>query len=119
MHRFALAPVVLALAALPLLVTPVLAQSYSGSWGCRNDLAEPAGILTIYANVYGFASTSFGDEASGTGTLTGYTDGVGFNDGPLRAARGIEAGRLISDPNTGVAMQLETAQAIAMLCTPL
>jgi hypothetical protein len=114
MRRFALA-----LLALPALAAPAFAQSYTGSWGCRNDMAEKAGILTIYGNVYGFASTTFGDEASGTGTITGYTDGVGFNDGPLRAVRGIEAGRMVSDPASGVAIQLETADSIVMLCTAI
>lgn len=114
MRRFALA-----LLALSVSAAPALAQSYAGSWGCRNDMAEKAGILTIYGNVYGFASTTFGDEASGTGTITGYTDGVGFNDGPLRAIRGIEAGRLMQDPAAGIAIQLETTSAIVMLCTPL
>lgn len=114
MRRFAFA-----LLALSALAAPAFAQSYTGSWGCRNDMAEKAGILTIYGNVYGFASTTFGDEASGTGTITAYTDGVGFNDGPLRAVRGIEAGRLVPGPKGGIAIQLETADAIVMLCTPL
>ena len=75
-------------------------------------------MLTLYGAVYGFASRSFGDTASGTGTIASYTDGVGFNDGPLRAARGIEAGRLVAGPDGGPAVQLETPDAIVMLCTP-
>lgn len=77
-----------------------------------------AGILTIYADVYGFASSTFGDTASGTGTVTGYQDGVGFTDGPLKAVKGIEAGRIVADPAAGVALQLETKDAIVMLCLP-
>ncbi|MFC0013502.1 hypothetical protein [Devosia nitrariae] len=113
MHRF-----VLASAALVLFAAPALAQEYSGNWACRDASAERSGILTLYGAVYAFASRTFGDVASGTGTIAGYTDGVGFNDGPLRAARGIEAGRLVAGPDGGPAVQLETSDAIAMLCTP-
>jgi hypothetical protein len=100
------------------LAAPALAQEYSGNWSCRDETATKAGILTIYGQVYGFASTKVGDPSSGTGTITSYQDGVGFNDGNLRASRNIEAGRLIPDPNYGLALQLETSEAIVMLCTP-
>lgn len=112
MKRFA------ALLLLPLLAAPAAAQGYQGNWACRDTETDKAGILTIYGSVYGFASTRFGDEASGTGTLTPYTDGVGFNDGGLRSAREIVAGRVVPDPATGIAIQLETEQAIVMLCNP-
>ena len=98
--------------------TPALAQNFEGNWGCRDATTAKAGILTIYGSVYGFASTVLGDAASGTGTITGYQDGVGFNDGGLKTARAIQAGRIIPDPDYGVAIQLETADAIVMLCTP-
>jgi len=110
--------IALALIAAALLSSPAFAQSYQGNWGCRDTQAMKAGILTIYGQSYGFASTTFGDPSSGTGTITGYQDGVGFNDGPLRASRAIEAGRVIPDPTAGVAIQLETASAIVLLCTP-
>ena len=110
--------IALALTAVAIFAVPALAQSYQGNWACRDAQALKAGILTIYGQSYGFASATFGDPSSGTGTVTGYQDGVGFNDGPLRASRAIEAGRVIPDPNTGIAIQLETNQAIVMLCTP-
>jgi hypothetical protein len=113
MRRIALIAVLTALSA-----TPALAQNFEGNWGCRDATTAKAGILTIYGSVYGFASTAVGDAASGTGTITGYQDGVGFNDGGLKTARAIQAGRVIPDPNYGVAIQLETADAIVMLCTP-
>jgi hypothetical protein len=112
MRRFVLTALLFTLA------TPGFAQSFSGNWACRDATAERAGILTIYGNGYGFASTRFGDTASGTGTITAYTDGVGFNDGPLRANRNIEAGRIVPEPTYGMAIQLESAQAIEMLCVP-
>ncbi len=113
MRRIALISALLALA-----TTPTLAQQFQGNWSCRDGNANRAGILTIYGSVYGFASTTYGDTSSGTGTIMGYQDGVGFSDGPLRAARNVQAGRIIPDPNYGVAMQLETTDAIIMLCTP-
>ena len=113
MRRIALIAAITALSA-----TPALAQSFTGNWACRDATTNKAGILTIYGEVYGFASTTVGDPSSGTGTITGYQDGVSFDDGNLRTARGIQAGRLIPDPSYGSAMQLEMAEAIVMLCTP-
>lgn len=101
-----------------LAASPALAQNFTGNWACRDATTAKAGILTIYGEVYGFASTTVGDPSSGTGTITGYQDGVSFDDGNLRAQRGIQAGRLIPDPTYGTAMQLETSEAIVMLCTP-
>lgn len=113
MRRIALATTLLALSA-----APALAQNFEGNWGCRDATANKAGILTIYGSVFGFASHTPGDSASGTGTLTRYQDGVGFNDGNLRTQKNIQAGRVIPDPNWGTAIQLETSDTIAMLCTP-
>ena len=113
MRRIALLSVIFALSAVP-----ALAQDFTGNWGCRDATAAKSGILTIYGQVYGFASATAGDPSSGTGTITGYQDGVGFNDGNLRANRSIQAGRIIPDPNWGMAIQLETADSIVMLCTP-
>lgn len=113
MRRFALALAITAVSAMP-----AFAQAYQGNWSCRDATTNRAGILTIYGSVYGWASRTFGDTNSGTGTLTPYQDGVGVNDGNLRAAAGIQAARLISDPTYGIALQLETDQAIVMLCSP-
>jgi len=113
MRRIALIAAVTAFA-----VSPALAQNFTGNWACRDATTAKAGILTIYGAVYGFASTVVGDPSSGTGTITGYEDGVSFNDGNLRAQRAIQAGRVIPDPTYGNAIQLETAEAIVMLCTP-
>jgi hypothetical protein len=113
MRRIALIAVLTALSA-----TPAMAQNYTGNWACRDATTEKAGILTIYGGVYGFASTEMGDPGSGTGTITIYDDGVAFNDGNLRTARNMTAGRIIPDPAYGMAIQLETPDAIVMLCTP-
>lgn len=110
--------IALALSFVTFLATPAFAQSFEGNWGCRDATAGKAGILTIYGQVYGFASTVLGDKSSGTGTITPYQDGVGFNDGGLKTARAVQAGRIVPDPTYGNAIQLETADAIIMLCTP-
>ncbi|MBJ3783371.1 hypothetical protein [Devosia sediminis] len=113
MRRFALCLALTALSA-----TPAFAQAYQGNWSCRDASTNRVGILTLYGNVYGWASRTMGDTASGTGTVTPYQDGVGFNDGNLRANLSIQAARLIDDVNYGTALQLETADAIVMLCNP-
>ena len=113
MRRFALSLALIALSA-----APAFAQAYQGNWSCRDATTNRVGILTIYGNVYGWAARAAGDTSSGTGTLTPYQDGVGFNDGNLRANLAIQAGRLIDDVNYGAALQLETSDAIVMLCNP-
>lgn len=113
MRRIALIAALTALSA-----GSAFAQPYVGNWNCRDATSEKAGILTIYGSVYGFASSTFGDPASGTGTLSPYQDGVGFADGPLKASRKITAGRIVPDPAAGIAIQLETGDAIVMLCLP-
>jgi hypothetical protein len=107
---------ILACLSVALLPQTAIAQSFQGNWACRADDAK-TGILTIYGDSYGFASTTYGDKASGVGSITGYTDGVAFNDGPLVAERGMQAGRIIPSELTGIAMQLETGTEIAMVCT--
>lgn len=113
MRRIAFATAIFALSA-----ASAFAQSFEGNWSCRDATTERVGILTIYGAVYGFAAIAAGDASSGTGAITGYQDGVGFNDGGLRANRNIQAGRLIPDPTYGSALQLETSTEIVMLCTP-
>ena len=113
MRRFALC---LALTAISM--SPALAQAYQGNWSCRDATTNRVGILTIYGNVYGWASRTANDPNSGTGTITGYQDGIGVNDGNLRANGAIQAARVVNDPTYGFALQLETAEAIVMLCNP-
>ena len=63
MRRIALIAALTTLAA-----TPALAQSFTGNWACRDATSAKAGILTIYGEVYGFASSAMGDPSSGTGS---------------------------------------------------
>jgi hypothetical protein len=113
MRRFALTITLLALSA-----APAMAQAFQGNWSCRDASTNRVGILTIYGQVYGWAARAANDPSSGSGTLTGYQDGVGFNDGNLRANAAIQAGRLVNDPTYGFVLQLETADTIVMLCNP-
>ena len=113
MRRFALCLALTAFTA-----APAFAQAFQGNWSCRDATTNRVGILTIYGQDYGWASRTFGDASSGSGSLTPYQDGVGFVDGNLRANMAIQAARLIDDVNYGAALQLETADAIVMLCNP-
>ena len=51
MRRFALC-----LALTVLSAAPAFAQAYQGNWSCRDATTNRAGILTIYGQVYGWAS---------------------------------------------------------------
>jgi hypothetical protein len=96
----------------------VAAQAaYEGNWICMKD-DKQAGLLTIYGNGYGFASNTFGDKSSGTGTVQGYSDGVQFKDGPFVSVLGLEVGRLLAGEGA-VSMTLERPDAILMICTAM
>lgn len=112
MHRIALLGFIA-----PLLVAPAAAQQFQGNWVC-SDGAERSGLLTIYGGSYGFASKLFGDTASGTGGLTGYSDGVAFEDGALKAVLGVEVGRLVTADTGGILMRLESSSVVLMMCAP-
>jgi len=91
--------------------------AYEGNWICmQND--KQAGLLTIYGNGYGYASNSFGDKSSGTGTVQGFSDGVQFKDGPFVSELGLQAGRLLAGEGA-VSMTLERPDSILMICAPM
>lgn len=91
--------------------------AYEGNWICMKD-DKQAGLLTIYGNGYGFASNTFGDKSSGTGTVQGYSDGVQFKDGPFVSVLNLEVGRLLAGEGA-VSMTLERPDAILMVCTAM
>jgi hypothetical protein len=91
--------------------------AYEGNWICMKD-DKQAGLLTIYGNGYGYASNTFGDQSSGTGTVQGYSDGVQFKDGPFVSVLGLEAGRLLAGEGA-ISLTLERPDAILMICTPM
>ena len=94
-----------------------MAQEYAGNWVCTDGVSR-SGLLTLYAGSYGFASKTFGDTASGTGSYESYADGAALSDGNLRAVLGVEAARLGTADAGGVILRLETNAAIVMECTP-
>ena len=71
---------------------PALAQvsPAEGNWACRANIdGTRAGILTIIAGSYGYASRNFGSKASGTRDVQLATDGATFLDGSLVVGAGI------------------------------
>lgn len=115
-----------ALAALLLLsiATPASAQTMSGvgvegNWGCRANIdGTRAGLLTIYAGAYSYASANFGSAASGTGTAEMASNGVTFLDGNLVAGAGITTAILGFDEAGRDVLQLYTPEKNVLTCTP-
>jgi hypothetical protein len=111
------AAIVLALAA----ATPALAQisAVEGNWGCRANIdGTKAGMLTIYAGSYGYASANFNSAASGTGNVQMYSDGVQFVDGNLIAGAGIEVGIMSFNADGKDTLTLSTKEKPVLTCTP-
>lgn len=115
-----------ALAALLLLalVAPASAQSMTGvgvegNWGCRANIdGTRAGLLTIYAGSYGYASANFASSASGSGTVEMASNGVTFLDGNLVTGAGITTAILgFNDAGKDV-LQLYTPDKNVLTCTP-
>ncbi|CAN7693361.1 hypothetical protein ASC89_19640 [Devosia sp. Root413D1] len=114
----------LAFAALLLAAAPATAQSLTGvgvegNWGCRANVdGARAGLLTIYAGSYGYASANFGSTASGSGTVEMASNGVTFLDGNLVAGAGITNAILGFDDAGRDVLQLYTAEKNVLTCTP-
>ena len=114
----------IAFAALALLAAPAAAQSLTGvgvegNWGCRANIdGKRAGLLTIYAGSYGYASANFGSTASGSGTVEMASNGVTFLDGNLVAGAGITNAILGFDDAGRDVLQLYTAEKNVLTCTP-
>lgn len=108
-------------ALLPLAAAPAVAQvsAVEGNWACRANIdGTKAGILTIYAGTYGYASANFGSKASGTGKATMYSDGIQFTDGSLVQGAGIEVGILAFDTEGRDTLTLSTAEKPILTCVP-
>lgn len=106
---------------LGLMATPALAQAAAveGNWACRANIdGTKAGILTIYAGSYGYASANFASKASGTGNVQMYTDGVQFIDGNLLVNAGIEVGVLTFDQDGKDILTLSTKEKPILTCRP-
>lgn len=100
---------------------PALAQqaAVEGNWACRANIdGTKAGILTIFAGSYGYASANFGSTASGTGTAQMYSDGVTFTDGNLVLNAGIEIGLMGLDAEGRDVLSLNTKEKPILTCVP-
>jgi hypothetical protein len=108
--------------ALALMTGGALAQAapVEGNWACTADIdGTRAGILTVFAGSYGYASANFGSQASGTGSVTMHTDGVTFLDGNLLANAGVMVGLLTFDDQGRDTMVLQTSEKPILTCHPL
>lgn len=108
-------------AVLVLAATPVTAQvsAVEGNWACRALIdGEKAGILTIYAGSYGYASATYASAASGTGNAQMYSDGLQFIDGNLIGSAGIEVGVMSFDADGLDTLTLSTKEKPVLTCVP-
>jgi hypothetical protein len=88
-----------------------------GNWACVANIdGTKAGLLTIYAQSYGYASANYESAASGTGNVQLATDGVTFLDGNLVVGAGITVGLASIDANGRDIMILHTAEKPVLSC---
>jgi hypothetical protein len=116
---------VLVAAAFAALVVPAHAQSLTGvgvegNWGCRALIdGTKAGLLTIFAGSYGYASANFASAASGTGFVEMASNGVTFLDGNLLSGAGINTAILGFDDAGRDVLQLYTPEKNVLVCHPI
>ncbi len=116
--------IAITLLALAALAAPAHAQSMTGAgvegnWGCRANIdGTRAGLLTIYAGSYGYASANYGSTASGSGTAEMASNGVTFLDGNLVAGAGIVTAILGFDEDGKDVLLLNTADKNVLTCRP-
>jgi len=102
----------------PSQAAPVTVSPAEGNWGCIALVDNTkAGLLTIFAGSYGYASSTFGSTASGTGTAEMGSDGAKFLDGNLTTV-GITYGLTSLDANGGDVLTLYTPDKAVLSCTP-
>lgn len=117
--RFTFALLALIVAAAPAAAQSLTGLGVEGNWGCRANIdGTRAGLLTIYAGSYGYASANFGSAASGTGTAEMASNGVTFMDGNLVAGAGITTAILAFDEQGRDVLQLYTVEKNVLTCTP-
>ena len=98
--------------------TPVTVSPAEGNWGCIALVDNTkAGLLTIFAGSYGYASATFGSTASGTGSAQMGSDGVKFLDGNLTTV-GIMTGLVTFDANGADVLTLYNPDKAVLSCTP-
>lgn len=111
------------LVTLALLASPAHAQTLTGAgvegnWGCRANIdGTRAGLLTIYAGSYGYASANYGSAASGTGSAELASNGLTFTDGNLLNV-GIINGVLSFDDQGRDVLVLNNPEKPVLTCLP-
>jgi len=101
--------------------SPAVAQisPAEGNWACTANIdSTKAGILTIFAGSYGYASANYGSAASGTGNAQLASDGVTFLDGNLVLNAGITTGLLSFDAQARDVLTLSTTEKPILTCRP-
>ncbi len=98
---------------------PVTVSPAEGNWGCIALVdSTKAGLLTVFAGAYGYASATFGSTASGTGSAQMGSDGVKFLDGNLTTV-GITYGLVTLDQASGGdVLTLYSPDKAVLSCTP-
>ena len=105
------------------LAMPAFAQSVDvspaeGNWGCLALVDNTkAGLLTVFAGSYGYASANFKSTASGTGNAEMGSDGVRFLDGNL-AKVGIGYGLVTFAAEGGDILTLYNPEKAVLVCKP-
>lgn len=98
--------------------TPVSVSPAEGNWGCVALVDNTkAGLLTLFAGSYGYASATSGSTASGTGTAQMGSDGVKFLDGNLTIV-GIVTGLVSFDADGKDLLTLYNPDKAVLACTP-
>ena len=102
----------------PAAVAPVTVSPAEGNWGCIALVDNTkAGLLTIFAGTYGYASATFGSAASGTGDAQMGSDGAKFLTGSL-ATIGITTALASFDANGNDVLMLYNPEKAVLSCTP-
>jgi hypothetical protein len=102
----------------PTQAQPVTVSPAEGNWGCIALVDNTkAGLLTVFAGSYGYASATFGSTASGTGSAEMGSDGVKFLDGNLTIV-GITYGLVTFDASNNDVLTLYNPDKAVLTCTP-
>ena len=97
---------------------PVTVSPSEGNWGCIALIDNTkAGLLTVFAGSYGYASATFGSTASGTGSAEMGSDGLKFIDGNLTVV-GITYGLVTFDAANNDVLTLYNPDKPVLSCTP-
>ena len=120
MRQTILAFALLASTAIPALAQGMTVAGVEGNWACRALIdGKKAGILTIFAGTYGYASVNFGSKASGTGRAEMASDGATFVDGSLVQGAGITMALLSFDTDGKDALTLYQPQPNGVAAKPI